>query len=143
MTNPALAKAPVLVGYNNQVPAIEAAKYLGCAYSHMINMLKAKKIKGQKVEGSWMVDHDDLERAKATGLVKPRGTQKRAGAVRPERPPTLETTPDVATIQIQISKEKLDVLKIAFRKKTLAQYLSQHLDEIYSKVVDQLENVKF
>ena len=62
----------VSVAFNNRIEASDAARELGCAYSTVVALLSKKKLKGQKINRRWFVDFDDLQRAKATHLIKTR-----------------------------------------------------------------------
>lgn len=134
---------PVLVGYNGLVPAPEAARYLGCSYSHMINLIKAKKLRAQKKENKWLVEQDDLQKAKSMHMVKPRPMKTAQPADKALFRSPIATDAPATDIKLSIPREKFEIIKLAFRKKdqSLMQYLNKHLDEIYEKVISQLESI--
>lgn len=132
----------VTVGMNNQVFADEAAQDLGCSYSHMVNLLKSKKIKGQKLEGRWVVDYEDLQKAKSMHLVTPRGPLKVARKSMQPAAPAVEE----GIIKLQIPRHKLDLIRFVLdktgNKKTLLSYLNEQIDKLYNDISDKLSTIE-
>lgn len=125
----------VTLALNNQVSTDEAAKTLGCSYSHLMNLVREKKIKAQKKNNVWMVDLNDLNRAKSTQLVRPR----------PHRvithPEPLD--PSVVEVKISLPRDKFELVKLVLKNsdKSLVQILTQRFDTIYEQVQERLSSV--
>lgn len=128
----------VSVGMNNQVFADEAASQLGCSYSHIANLLRTKKINGQKVEGRWMVDYDDLQRAKGTRLVKPRKNGYIKSPVT-----TAPAASEETVIKLNVPKAKFDLIRVALAgsDKSLVKYLLDHVDKLHDQIQKKLSTV--
>lgn len=136
----------VAIGLNNQVEAGEAAKTLGCAYSTIINLLTSKKIKGQKLEGRWMVDYTDLQRAKTTHLIKPR-VRKKPKLVSVNSQTDIEEHIALANktnIQISIDKDKLRFIELVLQGSdhTVLEFIQIKLEELHNNAKDVLKNIK-
>lgn len=133
---------PVTVAFNNQVPATEAANYLGCSYSHMINLIKANKLKAQKREGRWFVESDELQRAKATRLVG--GRRKTSPVKQISKPTFVSKDGDTVDVKIQIPREKFELLKIVCEAsgKTLMGLINEKLDSAYDSIRSRLSEAE-
>lgn len=125
----------VTVAMNNQVTTDEAAKTLGCSYSHLMNLVRERKIKAQKKNNVWLVDATDLSRAKSTHLVKPRPHK----SVKPPEP----IDPNSVEIKIVLPRDKFELVKLVLKNsdKSLVQILTQRFDSIYDQVQEKLSSV--
>lgn len=126
----------VHVGYNNRLESSDAAKLIGCSYSHLIGIIKAKKVKAQKVNGNWFVDYDDANRYKTS--FKPRMKQNKLTVIK------VPDTSRKVEIKLEIDKEKLDLLAMVLSKqgKTLPQYLSERITELHQKIDASLSTIQ-
>jgi excisionase family DNA binding protein len=139
----------VTIGFNDTMEAGEAARYLGCSYSHIIGLLNSKKLRGQRkdIDGRkhWLVERKDLERAKATHLVTPRPRKPKplnVAAAPVQSNPVVEN--GNVKIQLEVPKEKFDLLRLAFAMtpdKTLVSMLQERIDAAYQQVKQQLAGV--
>lgn len=135
----------VAVGFNNMMGSDQAAKVLGCSYSHMINLLKSKKVKGQMKNKRWLVDSDDVYRAKSTGLVKPRpGSIKRAKAASNSPSIGFTTAPESSNtkVQLEFDKHKLDVIRLALKNTTVNKYIETQINSLYEKIQSRLDGLE-
>jgi hypothetical protein len=130
------ATANVHVGYNNRLESSDAAKLIGCSYSHLIGIIKAKKVKAQKIEGQWLVDYDDANRYKS--VFKPRMKSNKLTVIKtPEGPKKVE-------IKIEIEKDRLDLLALVLVKqnKTVPKYLNDKIAELLQRIDNSLGSVQ-
>lgn len=143
----------VTVGFNNQITAHDAAKALSCSYSHTINLLRTKKLKGQMKEGHWFVDHDDLQRAIATKLVKRRWTKTKQAApaatsnvraLRNNQISTLTPSKETVDVKIAVPRDKFELVNMVLGRKdaTLVGILNAKIDDVYSQIMGQLKTVR-
>lgn len=149
----------VSIAVNNQVEACEAANYLGCAYSTIIALLAKKKLKGQKINGRWFVDFEDLQRAKSTKLIKTRVSKKQKERLLQQEVGTKHVFPINATkivkdsgngsgekaeLRFFIEKEKLNVLQIALKSvdKNLSDYVAEQVEDLHEKIKQSLKALR-
>jgi excisionase family DNA binding protein len=138
----------VTVSLNNKIDANQAAQILGCAYSHVINLIHKKKFKAQKVGKAWMLDSDEVYKAKETGMVKGRAKKLSGpGQVNIPKPPSLlsSSNSDSQEIRLTISREKFEIIKLAFKgkDKTVVTYLNDQLEKLYQQVQEKLQGIEF
>ncbi len=137
--------APVTVAFNNQVSAVEAAKYLGCSYSHLINLIHRKKIKAQRIERKWFVETGDLEHAKATRLIsRPRSPVRVIKtAAEPLSVVKSAGTSDSVDIKLSLPRDKFELIKLACDSsgKTFLGLINEKLDGVYEQVKEKLSTV--
>jgi excisionase family DNA binding protein len=131
----------VTVAYNNNIDVTDAAKILGCSYPYIIHLIKNKKLKAKKEGKKWLVDADDVKRAKAQHLVTPRPRKNNVtnSSLRVEN-----ISPDEVEIRIKLPKIKYQLLDIALRgkdKKSLKEILEAKVDELHEKVTKHFAKV--
>jgi len=143
---------------NNRVEACEAASYLGCAYSTIIALLAKRKLKGQKINGRWFVDFDDLQRAKSTKLIKTRVSKKQKEKLLQQEVGSRHIFPidapkilkesnngagEKAELRFFIEREKLNVLQMALKSvdKNLSDYVSEKVDDLHEKIKQSLKTL--
>lgn len=127
----------VSVGYNGRLESSEAAKFIGCSYSHVIGLIKQKKLKAQKNDGIWMVEYDDANRYKSS--FKPRKlkpTKKVETAI--------QVSAKMVDVKLSIEKEKLDLLALVLskQKKTVMEYLSEKLTDLHQRIDNGLATIQ-
>lgn len=127
----------VSIGYNNKLESSEAAKFIGCSYSHVIGLIKQKKLKAQKNDGIWMVEYDDANRYKSS--FKPRKlkpTKKVETAI--------QVSAKMVDVKLSIEKEKLDLLALVLskQKKTVMEYLSEKLTDLHQRIDNGLATIQ-
>lgn len=136
----------VALGFNNQVEASEAARILGCAYSSVVGALSHKKLKGQKIEGKWMVDYNDLQRAKTTQLIKPRirnGSLKLA-STNTQKDIEAHMLENKVSLQFSIDKDKLKLIEMGLSgtDHTVVEFIQMKLEEMHISIKEALKNIK-
>lgn len=124
----------VSLGLNGNIDLQEAARIAGCSTSTIWNLVKAGKIKGQKINGQWWVVHADVERVKPD--IRPR--------IRKEVKEVKEKImgPDLVDLKFSLDKQKLQILSLVceVNGSTLTGFVMTKLEELYDKT---MENLKF
>lgn len=121
----------VSIGFNNRIESSEAARLIGCSYSHIMGLIKSKKLKAQKLDNHWWVEHSDAERYKLA--FKPR-----------TKPVKNDIAPNRTEIKLEIDKSKLDLLSLVLQKqgKNLPQYLNEKITELCQKIDTSLSSIQ-
>lgn len=134
-----MVASPVTIGLGGTISAEDASKYLGVSYSHLINLIHAKKVRAQKKERSWRVEHSDLERFKSG--MRPRSSKVRLVPVAPSNSPSGDTT----DIKLTLPREKFELIKLACQStdKTIVGILNEKLDSVYNQIKQNLTAVNF
>lgn len=130
----------VSVSFNNKMEISEAIRVLGCSYSHLINLVNSKRFKGQKIEGRWFLNSDEIYKAKSTGMIKPRKSAA-AKAAQAEAVPAL----NLVKLSFEIDRAKFDLLNLALASsgpdKTLTKYVAEKIEELHVRVITSLKSV--
>lgn len=141
---------PVVIGVDKKVEASEAAKFLGCAYSTIVALLDKKKLKGQKINRRWFIEYDDLQRAKATHLVRARLAKRIQPKIenikKEENQIEMKDIVNNGTIDVKLNvdpnKFKFVEVVLSSADKTVSQYLSEKIEELYEKIKESMKNLK-
>ena len=140
------------VSVNNNITVEDAAKILGCSYPHVINRINQGKIKAKKIGKSWLVDAEDVSRAKSTNLVKPRprGGKKVTVDVVSNALDKMNhlhlVEQDEVTITIKLSRDKYQLINLALENKenkNLKEHLESIVDSLHEKIQKHLAGVDF
>jgi hypothetical protein len=118
---------------NNNIEAKEAAAVLNCSYEYLIDLVKKKKIRGEKINNQWFLNPSDCYRFKnqAHGLSKNRQGQTHfLSRASTQRFKDLDLVvkikgPSVTHIQLK------DTVKLSIYQK-----LDQKIDDIYKRLAD-------
>jgi len=141
----------VSVAFNNRIEASDAARELGCAYSTVVALLSKKKLKGQKINRRWFVDFDDLQRAKATHLIKTRVSKLKRERMRLDasvqqkaQPRESETSNNKAELRFYVDKDKVNLLQMVLQSvdRNLSDYVYEKIEDLYEKIHKSLKNIK-
>ncbi len=130
------ATSNVHIGLNNRMESSDAVKLIGCSYSHLIDIIKRKKVKAQKIEGQWWVDYDDANRYKT--VFRPRMKSNKLTEIKPS------VTLKSVEIKIEIEKDKLDLLALVLAKqdKSVPKYLNEKITELLQRIEASLSSVQ-
>jgi excisionase family DNA binding protein len=122
----------VTVAFNSNIDVADAAKILGCSYPYIIHLIKNNKLKAKKEGKKWLVDADDVKRAKSQHQITPRPRKSNLTNLTAEA-----INQDEIEIRIKLPKIKYQMLDIALRgkdKKSLKEHLEAKVDELHEKV---------
>lgn len=138
----------VTLGFNNKIKIDDAAKYLACSRPAVVLAIRKNKLKAQKLGKEWIIDHKDLEHAKATRLIVGRVKRKESDKQQHQsetftRPIAIPKTANGLCVFVEVDRSKYALINLILKKsnKTLETLLTEKVESIHSEIMSKLEGI--